>query len=99
MPEFKCESISCSRSVNVSSLFVDENGKPKFRVFCHRCYIPDNPTTGWLISKASGLPEFSHRKLSTLSNDKQIREYCKKILGFKESKNRKSEDRFASFNR
>jgi len=58
--------------------------------YCSRCYVPSNPTIGWMISeyRRRGLPEGELQGKTRSQLDKHI----SKLLGIKNQKTKK-EDR------
>ena len=93
MQSFNCQKLGCENEVHVSVSQLDENKKPTEEVVCIDCYIPKNPTTGWLITRAKKIKGFDVLKLSSFKDkeEKKRRDFCLKFLGIKSEKEQRVE--------
>ena len=64
---------------------MNEDCKPKKEVICSDCYIPNNPTKGWLLSTAQKKPEFDFIKYKDIPEGQQER-FLRKFLKFEPPK-------------
>ncbi len=64
--------------------------KPAKPPICIDCYIPENPTRGWMLTQAKKLDKFDFEHYKMLGTDAQQETYLRKIL--KISKRSKSDD-------
>lgn len=76
----------CSVCHNPKYCFNNElgdNAKPNKPVVCIECYVPENPTRGWMLSKAKELSTFDFEHYKTLNTDTQQDSYLRSILKIK----------------
>ncbi len=76
----------CRDCGNTKYCFNNELGddaKPNKPVICIDCYVPENPTRGWMLSKAKKLGKLDFEHYKTLGTDAQQESYLKKILQIK----------------
>jgi len=67
MPDHPCH--KCDTPVIVPPHRWPPGERDVLGILCTRCYIPKNPTLGWLLSRAKNMKSFDNLKYSDLNNN------------------------------
>lgn len=59
---------NCHKCGNPKFIFKEDELRQDDEIICVKCYIPKNPTEGWILSKVRNHPEFDMLFFANLSD-------------------------------